>query len=252
MNKAEMRRQIILILTLALFLAVGGCGEDDSGVLSGEEPDTMVMVFRDGVSPFPSYSGTRDAVIKNSTAEQLRNLNWGEMQQDSMGSRVLASGNYQMRLLIRWDLSSISSCEKVLEAELTLNLHPDSGDSVTFMMYRLDVPDNIPDSWTEGTGKGDYKTGVCWDYATDATPWDNPGSDYLAPGLFSIQTGADSTASFNLPSGIVEDWIRNPLDNDGIIIKPDYLSSGYRIVRLSENSDPDLRPRLTVRYLGYG
>ncbi|MFO7916015.1 MAG: hypothetical protein R6U43_10050 [Candidatus Krumholzibacteriales bacterium] len=242
----------IIISSIALALAISGCGEDSSTGIPGEEPDTMVTTFRDGVSPFPSYRGTRDAVIKDAPAEALWNLNWGGMESDTIGSIQIESGRYQRRLLVRMDISEISACQEVLNAELTLHINPVMSDSVIFRVFRAVVPENVPDHWTEGEDQGQNKTGVSWQYATVATPWDNEGGDYLTPYLDSVYIGGDSTVTFSLPPSMVEDWIKNPLYNDGVLIKSDYLSGGYKIVYMRENSRPDLRPELRISYLGFG
>jgi len=241
----------IQLISLLITLIFAGCEDDSPGVISGDEPDTSVIRFRDGISPYPAYYGSRDAVIKNAPLESLRNLNWGAMEADTAGSTMINSGRYQKRLLIRMDITGISGCEEVLEAELTLRVYPSPPDSVLFRMYRI-TPDDIPDYWAEGEGKGDYNMGVSWDYATEAIPWDEPGGDYILPALDSVHIGADSTATFNLPPSLVEEWISNPLDNDGVIIKPDYFSDGYKIFYSRDHSRPELRPELMIKYLGYG
>jgi len=242
----------IIIASIALALAVSGCEEDRPTGVPGEQPDTMVTAFRDGVSPFSSYRGTRDAVIKDAPAEELWNLNWGGMEADTIGSIQIVSGRYQRRLLVRMDISEISSCQKVLDAELTLHINPVAGDSVIFRVFRAEVPENVPDHWTEGEDKGQLQTGVSWQYATVATPWDNEGGDFLPSYLDSEYIAEDSTVTFSLPPSMVEDWINNPLYNDGVLIKSDYLSEGYKIVYMRENPHPGLRPELRIRYLGFG
>ena len=74
----------------------------------------------------------------------------------------------------------------------------------------------------------------------------------MLPYLDSAYIGGDSTVKFSLPPSMIEDWINNPLYNDGVLIKSDYLASGYKIVYMRENYQPGLRPELRIRYLGFG
>lgn len=243
------------LLYIFIGLLLFGCSDDEGLPYQPSGPDTLSAEFRDGALPYQAYFGTRDAVIKNGPAISVKHANFGSAQADTVGLVMLPEGLFERRLVIRFDLSIITSCREVVEAKLSLGLDPSPGDTVTFFAYRLNTPAELPDSWTEGDGHGQWEpvAGVCWDYASETSQWNDPGGDYITPRLTSQSAVEDSVITFDLPPAMVEGWIEVPGANDGVIIMtPETAEEKFRVFYSREHPEIDLRPSLTIKYIGGG
>ncbi len=244
-----------MLFVFAAFL-ICGCSEDENGLpYQPSEPDTLSVSFRDGSQPYPAYFGTRDAVIKDGPGISIRCANFGSVEADTAGLVELPEGLFERRLVIRFDLSLITSCQQVIEARLSLSVDPSPGDTVTFFAYRVNAPAELPDSWVEGDGHGEWNpvTGVCWDYASETSQWSRPGGDYYTPRLTAQSAAEDSVLTFGLPPALIEEWIGTPGANDGIIIMtPETTEEKSRVIYSRENPRLDLRPLLFIKYIGGG
>lgn len=244
----KFRRTTIILAALILS---AGCGDDQENVyVPDKTSDTTKVVFQDLVSPYSSYQGTRDAVIKENPGLQLRNF--GNQPLDTIGTVEKYGEYYQKRLIIRMDLTSISSCSFVRDAFLQLSLEEGGTGNPQFELYRVIIPDGIlPNSWMEGSGGSNE--GVSWLYADDAVPWTNEGGDYFPTPLDTSIVESDTTLTFSVPGPIISHWINNPDENHGFVIIPlSSDSSSYRIIHLRESSIPEKRPLLQFVYLEAG
>jgi hypothetical protein len=245
-----LKSRLMTIILVALIL-LAGCGDDREKVHSPDKTsDTIKVAFQDLVSPYPSYQGTRDAVIKEAPGMRLHNF--GNNPIDTIGTVEESGDYYQKRLILRMDLTSISSCSFVMDAFLHLSLEEGGLGSPQFELYRVTVPDGIlPDSWMEGTGG--FNKGVSWLFADDAVGWTNEGGDYIPIPLDTSTVQSDTTLTFSIPGPIISHWINNPEENHGFIIIP--LSSdspSYRIIHLRESPVPEKRPLMQFVYLEAG
>jgi hypothetical protein len=239
-----MRKAAYIVLAAALSMLTTGCG-DDTIVVPGA--DTTTVTFQDGISPSITYYGTRDAMLKSSPDPDVRYGNFGDEPQDSLGVVRLGQGLYARRLIISFDLTSITSCSALYSARLTIHIEPvDTNKTIGLYAYEATVPPAILGSWTEGTG-AEY-SGVSWMTVDGSYAWTTPGGDVLD--LMDERTvRADTTVSFDLPTDRVKRWIDYPLTNRGVLITTGIaIGEEYVIAYMRENVDIRLRPELTVKY----
>lgn len=235
-------RRIILAGAAAALLA--GC-EDDTIVVP--TPDTTTVAFQDGISPSITYYGTRDAMLRNSPEYAVRHGNYGNLPWDTLGAVSNGPGLYARRMILRFDLTSITSCAALYSARLTIRIEPaDTNKTIYLYAYEATVPPAIPASWTEGTGGLDQ--GVSWETVDGSYPWFLAGGDAL--GLMDeIAVRTDTTAVFDLPADRVMRWIQNPSTNHGVIIVSGIaIGEEYLIAHMRESADIRLRPELVVKY----
>jgi hypothetical protein len=246
-----MKPVVSIACALGLLIVVG-CGEDNGFPPSqNSQRDTLEITFQDGIHPYGTYFGTRDAVIKDGPKPEFVFGNFGAAVLDTLGTVYAGNDYYERRLLVRMDLSDLSGCAAVLDARLTLHIESQLVDSLVLEAYEVEVPPVIPGSWEEGTG-GLYG-GVSWNAADGAVPWSTPGGDVAYPPVDTQTVRADSVVTFSLPGGLVLRWIHAPLSNHGVLIKA-AGTSGERfvLVHSRESRTPTYRPRLEILYFKSG
>lgn len=241
-----MRRTANLLAAaiLAPALLLTGCSD---GPTRPPSPDTLRAVFRDGSDPDIGYYGTRDAVIKDGPSPGLFLGNFGTQPLDTLGIVDLAGVLYDRRLLARFDLSSISSCAEVVEANLTLHVIPGDTAAVYLRVFEARVPAIVPLSWDEGTGG--LQQGVSWTTVDGAVPWESEGGDYFLAPIDEAAVRGDSTVTFELDGGTVRSWILDPRTNHGVLVIPG-PGGGARSLRvyMREAAAIRRRPLLEIRY----
>jgi len=241
-----------LIACLLGMLLAAGCG-DDSGLPPPQYPDrdTLEVAFQDGVHPYETYFGTRDAVIKDGPSPAFINGNFGAEPRDTLGVVRAGSGYYERRLLVRMDLSGLSGCSAVIDARLSLRIESDLADPLVLEVYEVEVPPANPASWTEGTGE--LFAGVSWSTVDGTAPWVTAGGDYAIAMLDAQTVHADTAVTFALPGPLVLAWIKEPSTNHGVIIRArDTGDERYVLVHLRESSIAADRPKLELLYLKSG
>lgn len=238
--------RLLPLLIASALTALAGCGDDPTAPPAGS--DTLTVTFRDASRPYPSYLGTRDAVIKDGPGVARRSENNGMRAVDTLGVTEIGGGLYQQRLLIRFDLTSITDCGSVTGATLTLAVTPaDTNDTVILYAYEATVPESYPGNWEEGSLSG----GVSWDYLDGVSRWDSPGGDVI--GLMdSGSVKSDTAVTFELEPARVERWIKTPTTNHGLLITPDTPGAAFVYVWMREAPEASRRPVLTVSYLRGG
>lgn len=236
----------IAMFGAAALLSVVGC--DDSTTSPGES-DTITVVFRDGASPLPSYTGTRDAVIKDNPDHAARNGNYGTRPVDTLGVIDIGGSLYEQRMLVKFDLTSITDCGTLTGAALTINITPaDTNDTVWLDVYEATVPATHPRSWVEGF----IDNGVSWLTVDGDFNWTTEGGDVLEL-LASKAVKADTVVTFDLDAAVVEDWVKRPWENHGVLLRP--RTSGdeaFVYAYMRETTAISLRPELYIKYIKGG
>jgi len=243
-----MIRVIVRVTAVAFCLAaLAGCSDDELAPSTGS--DTIRVAFQDGVSPSASYRGTTDAVLKNDPDPAAANTNFGSVSSDTLGSVPLSTAFYERRLIVRMDISSITSCSAVISARLSIRVVPPAPDSITLEAHPVNLP--TWKQWTEGLGG--VQNGVSWSTIDGAVPWTLAGGDFFASVLDEQTVTGDSVVTFSLSPALVKEWILTPASNHGIVIKTtDVSRARYAIVFERENSRGARRPRLEIAYLPGG
>jgi hypothetical protein len=251
------RRGALLLCALILSAIAAGCS-DSNDVVKPAGQDTLTVAFQDLVSPSMIYAGTSDAILKDGPATQFRNGNFGAVAYDTIGVVCLGSYDYERRLILRMDISSIKSCSKVIRA--TLKIHTNTANWRELVAFS--VPPDAVDSWIEGIGG--LGAGVSWTTVDGGVPWAKAGGDCSPAALDTSSVEYDSTGTFALPPALVLGWIKNPASNHGMIVRSLYAPSiarsadgrlepasvpAFATVFTREYSEARLHPRLEIVYL---
>lgn len=245
MKRKTLTHLILSAATAAALVSIN-CSDNST---APDESDTITVVFRDGASPLPSYLGTRDAVIKNGPGYDAQSGNYGTRPVDTLGIVDIGGLLYEQRLLVRFDMTSITDCDRLASAVLTINVTPaDTNDTVWLDVYEVTVPATYPGSWVEGFLDG----GVTWRTVDGTFDWNFEGGDVLEL-LDTKEVRADTTVIFELDAATVEDWIKRPWENHGVLIRPrtsDEAAFLYAYMR--ESTTVSFRPELHIKYLKGG
>ncbi len=196
------------------------------------KPLVLSRDFQDGLSPLPSYSGTRDAGLS-------------EVQQAAHGGSAATievdgdeSGGKSLWALLSWDVSSIPPSSAVREAVITLHVAGTS-QSAGYSIFEMKRP------WVEGE--------ATWRMLSRSQPWGAPGAKARADRgaeLATFSPREKGTAAIMLNDAgvaLVQSWVRNPRANHGLLIGRDASSDGFSFDS-RESSTPSRRPKLTVTY----
>jgi len=248
-----MRTARFLIAALSVISLVLGCSEKERPIVIPWPPtqDTVTVVLQDGVSPGPSYFGTRDAILKDGPNYSYKNGNFGHVSLDTIGTVYLIDRFFENRLILRMDLSHITNCAKVIQAHLSISIEPNYPDSLAFEIYEVAIPPVFVGSWFEGVGG--VGGGVSWNTIDGAVPWSEEGGDFRAIPFDEVTVRGDSVVTFALPDSVPTKWIRYPTENHGIIVRTwETTREGFTLVHLRESRCPELRPRFELTYLESG
>lgn len=236
----------LIALAAAASAVLAGCSDDNRVNVIPRTPDTLAILFQDGVHPVIDYRGTRDAVIKNGPG--IANANFGAVSVDTLGFVDTAVGLRERRLLIRFDLGLVPATATVVEAELSLDVGEGQAGNPVIEIYEVEAPVILTGSWTEGAGFPD--DGVSWLFADGAVPWDAPGGDAAGAALDAVQADQDTTLVFALATNLVQRWVQSPGSNDGLLIAARAgIDEAYRTVYMRETATGSMRPRLRVAYI---
>lgn len=156
-----------------------------------------------------------------------------------------------MRSTLRFDLSGIPATATINSATLSLYQMAQGNTSTP----TLDVH-YLTRDWTEGTGNGSATDdGATWLTYDGTNPWTSGGGDYNAVASASA-TAPDSTGSWVDwdVTNLTQTWINGAIPNYGMIIKQTTETPGNDDLKKFYSSDyttdPALRPKLTVEWLG--
>lgn len=245
MKRKTLTHLILSAVTAAVLVSIG-CSDNSTGP---GESDTITVVFRDGASPLPSYTGTRDAVIKNGFGYDAQSGNYGTRPVDTLGIVDMGGSLYEQRMLLRFDMTSITDCGSLTSAILTINVTPaDTSNTVWLDVYEATVPATHPGSWVEGF----IDEGVTWLTVDGSFAWNDAGGDVLGL-LDTREVRADTIVTFELEAAVVENWVKRPWENHGVLIRP--RTSGeaaFLYAYMRENAAVSLRPELHIKYLKGG
>ncbi|UCF04182.1 MAG: hypothetical protein JSV33_09525 [bacterium] len=244
-------RLCLAAILAAIFLAPG-CSSDEGIInLPPGTGDTVLVSFRDGMSPYPEYFGTRDAVLKDGPISVLRDGNFGHVDFDTLGSVFLAQSYYERRMILRFDLTPVIGCLSVLEAKVSVHVKSDCTDQIVVEAYEVILPPGYSESWPEGTGG--IGGGISWLTIDGSAPWNHPGGDVTPILLDETTIQCDSVITLTLPNNLVFRWIESPQDNHGILIRTRNTAiESFRLLYLRESADAALRPMLWLKYLKRG
>lgn len=206
-----------------------GNTSDSSGVISESTLSGLqTTTFQQGLG---GYTGVTDTWINYYDP----NLNFNQE------TKLNVHGTEGIKVLVRFDLSSIPAGARITSATLSLYnyAHNTSANGGTLSVH----PANRP--WIDSQATwNQYATGRLW-----AAPGMQAGTDYLTSPVTSITIDTTSGVwrDFDV-TAIVQNWLDGGQSNHGFVVlsptrgvKPLFYSSGY-------STNPGLRPRLTVTF----
>jgi len=213
-------------------------------VAAGPHLAASQIVFQQGVSPSPAYTGARDTFISRLGDESA---NYG-----SNATLALRSADTRSALL-RFQLDGLAPGDTVEQAILSLYVaqHALGAGSLPVSVYAVLRP------WQDGE--------ATWYNATSAELWtlagcNGPSSDRAgSPSASAVITGAGVWVDLNV-TGLVQGWVANPAANNGLILRagnsippgPPQEGDEFRIEAADGSADPLLRPRLSVTFTPAG
>ncbi len=212
-----------------------------SGLAGCRYYEVTTVTLQEGVD---GYSGTKDAHLMEFLG--YNDNNTGGYHTMEAARFVGSADDADKAIVIGFDLSSISSSARVLEATLELYFIGErggSGEPKFLSVHRM------TEAWVEGDGAvdiyGDEVPGVNWDWLA-ALPPKFEGKTIAEE---RIEAMPDVWYSFDMTS-VVRDWIRQATPNHGVLINENNPSSvdGTKQFRTSEYSEVSKRPKLTIRY----
>jgi hypothetical protein len=188
-------------------------------------PQTLVLSQGEG-----GYTGTSDTYIE----AYETGVNHGSEEQ-----MTLSNGGNRTPLL-RFSLSGVPSGIVVKAAQLSLSTTYRWGSATTMStaLHRL------LRSWEANQ--------ATWLNAAAGQPWASPGAfgegqDLDAsPSAQREMSAYPATYSYNV-SGLVRDWLDNPPSNYGMLLRGSGGSCNFK-VGSSENVQPNIRPKLVIKY----
>lgn len=152
-----------------------------------------------------------------------------------------ATQTNKIRSLLKFDLSSIPSGTKVIDANLNMWLASVWND--TEIAVNLHEATN---SWTE--------IGATWSKRDGVNPWIKGGGDYSSPilGTQNLDVLTDTIANhkWGIPVTTVHRWIHDPQTNKGLLLKAndETVKTWKKFISSDEALSPKKTPLLAVTY----
>jgi len=188
----------------------------------------VTVSFQDGVSPSPSYYGTRDTYIFQAQPD----TNFGT------ATTLWANGAKGKAVLLRWKDLPIPAGSLVKAATLTLNVTTPSNGTYNLHALKHD--------WTQSQ--------ATWNVYSTGHNWEVPGAQGTADrGTTVLGTvAAPSTGQYTITlnaSGValVQSWIDEPNKNRGIILDNPAVTDDLAFDS-REAVTASTRPKLTITY----
>ena len=196
--------------------------------------DIMTASFQDGLEPDPGYDGTRDAYIREASADTAHGLET-TLQVD--GSEPSGSTT-DMNIVLGWDTGSIPTDAIVQDAHFSLQVT--NASSGSYQCYGLLT------AWNQGE--------VTWNQGSSGVGWGAPGaasgSDRGTDVLCTVSAGSTGTLNVNFTTeglAFLQTWVNDPTANHGLVIANPSTSDGADF-HSSESATTLSRPKLTVTY----
>jgi len=207
-------------LTIALALALSSS--------AGAQP----LTFQDGVSPDPSYAGTRDVALYDGAGVYWSpGANHGGVRELRVRGGSLRNG-----VLIRWDVALLPPATPVYAATVYFTVSDSSGSS--FEVYEA------LRAWSESQATwNSWRTGSAWTTAGAQ----GSGTDRGATTLGTVTGSGTAAVPLNAAGlTLVRGWVSGARPNNGLVVQ-DYASSASQMGWYSsEEATSSRRPRLRL------
>ena len=172
----------------------------------------------------------KDAHIDSAT----QNRNYG-------ASDLMIISNTE-RMLLEFNLSSVTSAANIVNANLTLYLDSSGTGTNPITVQRVNQ------SWIEGTGTGQTTyDGVTWNNRSGSELWDIAGGDF-DPFVWTT-TNISTVGTYYTwdITELVQNWVNGTYPNYGIILKGENGHGQWHFAS-SDNIDSAIWPQLNITY----
>lgn len=190
---------------------------------SGENSLIGLTIFQEQPTP----AGGNDTYIRNNSI-----LNFGSDTVIKLGKTAAGA---QIRGLIQFNVSSISSEDTITDAVIELYASTLNVANVTVTAYR------ITSSWNEST--------TTWDNKTATSLWTAKGGDFNTIELSTVVIDASGNwFNFSILDA-TKGWVNGSYPNLGIILVPSAETSDSDLTELISSdytADASLRPKITI------
>lgn len=193
-------------------------------------------------------NNTSDAVLSNGIGQHL----FAGMN----GTSEIRRG------VIQFDISDIPVGSQIESAELRLYLNK-AATTAAISVELYEVLKNWGEGTSDGTdgGRGEGRGGdategdATWEHTFYPDElWDNPGGDYESTMISAfdiVDTGSYTWPSTQEFTALVQNWLENPDENNGLILIGDEETNGSaKRFSSRQNVNEDQRPVLIVEYTG--
>ncbi len=170
----------------------------------------------------------KDSFIEGNSGDQDKNKG------DDNDLITNSETSKEVRSLLHFDLSDISSTVRIISATLELNLDSVSGDADVVRVHRLSR------NWTEN--------GVTWLTYDGANNWTKPGGDFDAEVAASFVADTEGWKTLDI-STLAQTWVSGLQPNFGLLLlSPSMSGNNEKKYISSDDSDAALHPKLTITY----
>jgi len=218
----------MILLTFALIAGLSCTpASDEETVLNNEV--VFVENFKNGVFPTSDYTFSYDTTISSTDPTN----NYG-----AYSYLTVSNDSAYLRSLIMYNFIGYFPANiNVKKATLTLYVSTiDSNINISF--YKLTK------LWVEAQ--------ATWNIYSTGNTWSTAGGDFgSAIASYTINVSLDDCfISFDLPGSLIKDWIVNPGENYGVLIKMTNESAADNSISFTscENATTGYRPMLTIYY----
>jgi len=192
----------------------------------------LSVVFQQGISPSPSYTGGDDTFISN----------YGDPTANHGSEGILALRNSdQSAGLIKFDVTSIPGYATIESA--TLSLYVDSQTNANSLPVTMHKVRRV---WVDMQ--------ATWLNASTSAAWGMPGANDTSSDIVATATTSATLTDINYwqdfdVTALVREWAQTPGGNNGVLLRAGSAGNvEYRLRSSDYNTPADFRPKLTVNY----
>ncbi len=181
---------------------------------------------------FSAFPPNKDTYLHEKEKNKNYGLNNKLELEESIGNNVNhLDGRH---ILIQFDVSNVNAT--ILQsAKLKLYVTDMQTDGVIVEAYKT------AKSWDEGTKKN--ANGVPnWQYRKNNTSWSKVGGDFYPTIYGSKEVIEKGWLEIDLPNNLIEDWIANPSENYGLLLRAS-LSSNTGLIKFTSGEYPEENKR---------
>jgi hypothetical protein len=238
-----MRKSFIILLIFAAAFIFASCKGDTGAAGTPASDGPAVMMFQNGVAPYPAWQGITDTEIRQGGAA----YNHGSCAGGLTIGYYNQSGFYASRSLIKFDLSTIDPAGAVVTGAYLRVYCASYSGAVTVTAHAVTT------NWAAGTGlcTDTTTTNASWNNSATGLAWTTPGGGgdfYAVKASDSVVMMTPGFYTLTLDKATVQSWITNPVQNFGIILKGSDESAYNEINIAPSEVNMENGPRLTVYY----